>query len=223
MAIRCIRCGETVEGYSQLCNSCATAKQESAAASFQAAVEATTMACPSCSQSIPRSADACPNCGHDFTVKIRDWSFMANIGFGERFIAWFVDSILIGIIFSIAVAFTSNPWIAIALSTGVGLTYNVYFLTNGGQTPGKKLMRIRVMTMEHEDIEPIAAAVRYLVSSWLFIISQAFIIFSEDKRALHDLCAGTIVCQADYREKLAEYRAHDATRRQQSAGVGAPS
>ena len=220
MAIRCVKCGGPVEGYSPRCESCNADKKAAEAAQYQAAVDATTHTCPSCGQNIPRASETCPNCNRDFSVKIRDWSFMQNVEFGRRFVAWFVDSILTGIIFSIAVASTENPFIAAGLSTAVGLAYNIGFLAfHDGQTPGKQLMRIRVMTTDHGNVDVVSAAIRYLVSSWLFVISQAFILFTDDHRALHDMAAGTVVSEADYREKLTQYRAENAQRQAELSRV----
>ncbi|BBB26721.1 RDD family protein [Amphritea japonica] len=81
---------------------------------------------------------------------------------------------------------------------------NSYLLANSGQTIGKKLLNIRVVDFETEELLPFwkIVGVRYIP---FFILSQipaagqtiglidSLFIFKKDKRCLHDLLANTKV------------------------------
>lgn len=206
MAVRCLRCGSSVEGLTQLCESCSETKRQQEQDLTARAVMATSMTCPTCSETIARASDACPNCQHDFTVKVRDWSFQENIGFGARFVAWLIDSVVLWVISGFVLVASGDILVTIALGGPIALFYHVMFTTSGGATPGKMVMRIKVMTWRHQDVGLTEAIVRHMTSSMLFGVSHAFIFFNEEKRALHDSFSGTIVCRADYEERLAAVR-----------------
>jgi uncharacterized RDD family membrane protein YckC len=78
--------------------------------------------------------------------------------------------------------------------------YEFLFLTIGGRTPGKKLMGIKVVTMNGDELSAGRAAVRVLVRSglafaWegiLAIVNYLFA-FGESRRCIHDWAAGTQV------------------------------
>ncbi len=82
----------------------------------------------------------------------------------------------------------------------LSLSYYVYFWGGRGATPGKSLLGLTVRT--EEGVAPIGygrAVVRvfgYLVSSLFFCLGFLRIAFSEDKRGLHDLIAGTRVTRS---------------------------
>lgn len=69
-----------------------------------------------------------------------------------------------------------------------------------GQTPGKKLMGIRIVS--YPDYQPLSASqawIRYLIgytaSTLILGFGFVMIAFREDKRGLHDLISGTCVIQ----------------------------
>jgi len=66
-----------------------------------------------------------------------------------------------------------------------------------GATPGKKFVHIKIVDSKtHQDIDNKQAITRslgYIISTLLFLIGFFMVAFRADKRALHDLLAGTIV------------------------------
>jgi uncharacterized RDD family membrane protein YckC len=76
-------------------------------------------------------------------------------------------------------------------------TYFSFFMSFGGQTPGKMLLRIRVLTKERQPLSFGKALLRtlgyFLSGSLLLGLGFFMIIFHPQKRALHDLLAGTVV------------------------------
>ena len=66
-----------------------------------------------------------------------------------------------------------------------------------GATPGKKFVYIKIVDYKtHKDItnkQAITRSLGYIISTFLFLISFLMVGFRKDKRALHDLLAGTAV------------------------------
>lgn len=66
-----------------------------------------------------------------------------------------------------------------------------------GATPGKKLMRIKIIDKKtHKDIsnkQAITRSLGYIPSMAIFFIGFLMVAFRKDKRALHDMLAGTLV------------------------------
>lgn len=76
-------------------------------------------------------------------------------------------------------------------------TYFIFFMAFGGQTPGKMLLRIRVLTKDQQPLTLGKAVLRtlgYFISGSLLLgLGFLMIIFHPQKRAFHDLLAGTVV------------------------------
>ncbi len=79
-----------------------------------------------------------------------------------------------------------------------------YFLSNYGQTIGKKLIGTKIVSSDSNDILPFwkVVFVRYLpmtvmgqipVLGGLFAMADSLFVFRKDKRCIHDLIAGTKV------------------------------
>ena len=135
-------------------------------------------------------------------------------GFGIRFVAAVVDSMILGIPLLVATLL----WGTFALDGGDGgprsvpegslaavsigfpllcLAYYVFFWGVRGATPGKSLLGLSVQTDEGETPigfqRAVVRVVGYLVSALMLGLGFVMIAFSDDKRALHDRIAGTRV------------------------------
>jgi uncharacterized RDD family membrane protein YckC len=66
-----------------------------------------------------------------------------------------------------------------------------------GATPGKKFVHIKIVDAKtFQDItntQAITRSIGYLASTFAFLIGFVMVAFRDDKRALHDILAGTIV------------------------------
>jgi uncharacterized RDD family membrane protein YckC len=75
-----------------------------------------------------------------------------------------------------------------------------------GATPGKKLMRIRVVNTNGERITFLRALLRRVgktVSGLVLYLGFLMILFTERRQALHDVIAGTlVVCREDTIEPM---------------------
>ena len=86
------------------------------------------------------------------------------------------------------------------------LILNGVFLNNNGQTIGKKIMNIKIVSMERNQVGIIKLyTLRYLVFSFvnqiptvgsLINLVNILFIFGKERRCLHDRIAGTCVIKA---------------------------
>ena len=130
---------------------------------------------------------------------------MEKIGFGPRFVAMIIDGIIlyvvnivIGLIFSMA----GNDMITAIgslVSLVISIGYYVYFWTTSGQTPGKMIMKIKVVATDGSKLTVTKAILRYigyLVSAAVIFLGFIWVLFDADKQGWHDKIAGTYVVKA---------------------------
>jgi len=137
-------------------------------------------------------------------------------GIMERFVALLIDNILLYFVQAIVMAplgmFSFNPnmtpdqmmaflmgrfWGILFLGSLIPIAYFTYFIGSRGQTPGKMLMGVKVVTVDGDDVTYGAAFLRcvgYWVDGLLCGVGgYLFAFFNDDRRALHDFMAKTIV------------------------------
>lgn len=116
---------------------------------------------------------------------------------GTRFIAIIIDSVILGVITGILSSFGNSGY---GLSFLAGVAYQWYFLTrNNGQTPGKSLMKIRVIKVDGTPISDTDAILRYIgyiISGFVFFLGYLWAIWDENHQAWHDKIAKTYVVKA---------------------------
>jgi uncharacterized RDD family membrane protein YckC len=127
---------------------------------------------------------------------------------GARLVAYIVDG-LIQFGLSIVVLLVGTILLAIFWPLGVIayvaaglflLLYFPYFWQKSGQTPGMKLMQVKVV--RDADGGPIGwgpailRLIGYYISAAVFYIGYIWIFIDKRKRGWHDLIAGTVVIQA---------------------------
>ena len=86
------------------------------------------------------------------------------------------------------------------IGTLLGPFYYTFFTGWEGQTPGKKLMGLRVITMTGESVSYGRALLRYMgyfVSFFLLGLGFVMIAFDRNKRGFHDFIAGTCVIRVE--------------------------
>jgi uncharacterized RDD family membrane protein YckC len=128
-------------------------------------------------------------------------------GFWIRFVAIIVDGLCLALVqwvlgFVIVALFFGAPSTLAAIvglytfNVLLGSIYPVIFHWRWGQTLGKMAMHIRVVTIAGGPLSLGAAIIReigYWVSLFTLCIGYLMAAFRSDKRALHDLMAGTRV------------------------------
>lgn len=119
---------------------------------------------------------------------------------GTRFIALVIDTIIVGVIGGIVGVVLGNTGTGGIVGFLVGIGYQWYFLTqNNGQTPGKRLMGIRVIKVSGEPLTAVDVIVRYVgyfINSFLLMLGWIWAIFDANNQGLHDKLAGTYVVRA---------------------------
>lgn len=95
---------------------------------------------------------------------------------------------------------THNPLYTILsiISFAMGVAYPVYFIGKSGQTPGKKLMKIKVIDKETQKAPGyIKAFLREVIGKTIdaisFYLGYLWVLWDKEKQGWHDKIAGTIV------------------------------
>jgi uncharacterized RDD family membrane protein YckC len=135
--------------------------------------------------------------------------------FGDRFFASFVDNIIVRIplriVFIFLFSLWSNPYFSLFFGVCVELVatllyFAVFAYRKNGQTWGKKWNNVKVTDMQGNDLILAHFIVREFVARGIPIILSIFfgmyanlwvltylLALSKDRRALHDVIAGTQV------------------------------
>ena len=133
---------------------------------------------------------------------------LAFAGPGARLVAYIVDIIIVGLftallaIIGVAAVVVVPvlavlPFIAVFL---VSLLYFPYYWQRSGQTPGMRMMNVKVV--RDADGGPLSwgsallRLIGYWVSAAVFYIGFIWIFIDKRKRGWHDLIAGTVVIEA---------------------------
>lgn len=130
----------------------------------------------------------------------------APAGFLVRTVAWLIDWLfLLGIdavAGSLLGAVSARPPEgtigATILPMLTGFVYFGYFFSTSGQTPGKRLLNLRVVRQDGKPLNWATGALRYigyLLSGWTFFLGYLLIALDPRRRGLHDLIARTSVIQ----------------------------
>jgi uncharacterized RDD family membrane protein YckC len=169
------------------------------------------------------NAAVCATCKPIFVQKLKEGANVAGgpleyAGFWTRFAAYFVDGIITGIVGMILGAVIGGVYGAAGglaghkaagliilqlVSAGVGFgvraAYFTYFIGKDGQTPGKKLCKIRVVNADGSQVSYAKAAGRffgYILSGIILCIGFLMAAWDDEKRALHDRLCDTRVITA---------------------------
>lgn len=118
---------------------------------------------------------------------------------GARFMALLIDGIILSVIGSVGFLTAREP--GIGASFFIGLVYYWFFLTrNNGQTPGKALMKIRVIKVDGSPISDSDAVLRYvgyIVNSLCIGIGWLWALLDANQQGWHDKLAKTYVVKAN--------------------------
>jgi uncharacterized RDD family membrane protein YckC len=137
-------------------------------------------------------------------------------GFVTRMVAFIIDRAIVSIIVFIMVwstewivnAFEINlllfsegsSWqmslaVAMGLYLAIGLLYDIGFWLLAGQTPGKRVLGVRIVRTDGKRLRfgnAIRREIGYVISGILFL-GYLWILFDNRRQGLHDKLAGTIV------------------------------
>ncbi len=125
---------------------------------------------------------------------------MGKASITSRVIALFVDTFLIGVVTGILAGVLGRIDLG-----GVGgfiltVAYNGFFWTRyEGQTPGKMLMKLRVVKTDGAALTWADTVVRcfgYVINTAIIFIGWIWAFVDSEGRGWHDLIAGTVVVNA---------------------------
>lgn len=118
-------------------------------------------------------------------------------GIGERFIAIIIDGIIQAVIGGVLGGIFGNFGAGAGLGFIIGLGYYWYFWTRqNGQTPGKSLMKIRVVKANGTELTDADAIIRYIgyyINSIVFMLGWILAIFDSNRQGIHDKLVSTYV------------------------------
>lgn len=136
---------------------------------------------------------------------------------GKRFVASFIDGVLMGIVNFVlgliisaallasgqasAGAEFGSQFISPLLSLSLSVGYYVYFIGKTGQTPGKMAMKIKVVKAVDNSVPGYTTAflrevVGKSISALVFTLGYLWVLWDSKKQGWHDKIAGTIVVPA---------------------------
>ena len=129
---------------------------------------------------------------------------MEKVGFFPRFVAYIIDAIIVGVVVTIVSAVfgvLGDAGAAIGQLVGfvVGIAYYIYFWSSTGQTLGKKVMGLKIVTTDGGKLSMGGAFIRlvgYVISSVVLELGFIWILFDKDKQGWHDKIAKTYVVKA---------------------------
>lgn len=128
-------------------------------------------------------------------------------GFWLRFVAYIIDSIIVGVVSGILGAII--PSMAGIINLLVIGVYYIYLESSEYQaTVGKILLGLKVTDLKGNRITPQVATIRFLgrfVSAIILGIGYIMAAFTEKKQALHDIIAGTLVIQRTAAETAGQH------------------
>jgi uncharacterized RDD family membrane protein YckC len=122
--------------------------------------------------------------------------------FLTRFIAIFIDAIVVSIISSILSTTKGGSSSAISTMPGFligGLYYVLMWSYQNGQTLGKKVMKIKVVREDGKPVDLTTSILRYIgyfISAFVFFLGFLWILFDSKKQGWHDKIAKTYVVKA---------------------------
>ena len=170
------------------------------------------MNCPSCGAFNPIGSNYCEKCGGELKetvilvppvppVAIAEIKPAVNAGFGERSAAFLLDLVIVSLLDVLLVMslFGTN---ALSQDTNnfllpaVFLLYFWYFGAATGQTPGKIILGIKVVEDNGRPMKLLSGLTRtlsYYIDVMLFFSGFLLAAIRKDKKALHDIIAGTKV------------------------------
>jgi uncharacterized RDD family membrane protein YckC len=122
-----------------------------------------------------------------------EWKNKKHANFLIRFLATLIDTIVI----ALPITLIFNNYIGDLIT---GIIIISFWILWHGQTPGKKILNLKIVNENYFDIDLKTAIIRYIgyyTSILTFFIGFAIIAFRDDRKGLHDILAKTYVIHTD--------------------------
>jgi len=165
--------------------------------------------CRNCGTELSEGASYCPKCGK--SVEAETGSGLAY--WGERFVAWLIDMVILGVILALVRLSLGSAWLGFAWGpdflewvpfVDFGLSNVVYFLywmfMEGlyGQSFGKMIMRLQVTRLDGEPANMVQAVIESVGKAFLLPIDciVGWILYTKNRQRLFNYLSETIVMKA---------------------------
>jgi uncharacterized RDD family membrane protein YckC len=146
---------------------------------------------------------------------------LPQAGFGRRAVGFFIDLALISLLLSVIIPIASYLNVNAYRSAGYGgsedffiiiaflfanfffVSYFTWFHSNGGQTPGKRVMGIRLVSQYGNEAgftRSLFRSLGYYISYMVFFAGFIWALFDPNMQTWHDKLAGTIVIETGPRQ-----------------------
>ena len=170
--------------------------------------------CRNCGAQIPEGSAYCQNCGTRVTESLQRETTEPSLrlaGWGDRFLAWLIDVILIGIAVGVVKGlFFIISWPAFSLVPGplrsipfadfgldnmLYLLYWTFFEGTTGQSIGKRVMRIRTTRLNGEPLDLMGSALQSVGKAFLLPIDCiiGWIVYPRHRQRLFSYLSGSVV------------------------------
>jgi uncharacterized RDD family membrane protein YckC len=173
--------------------------------------------CTKCGAPLPEDALFCTKCGTSVTTQAKPASqaqATAASGYslklatwGERFVAWLIDIIIVGIfvgILSVFAWFAWTPvsfwpsWVPVVNFSAGGVVYFLYWmLMDGayGQSLGKMIMHLRVTRLDGSRINMATAALESIGKAFFMLLDLliGLLVYPDRKQRIFNYLSETIV------------------------------
>ena len=132
-------------------------------------------------------------------MKQKEYASFELADTGTRFLAALIDALIMGAISGVVFSILRNPGNLVSLILLV--VYDWYFWTRyNGQTPGKMVMKIRVIKKDGtpmQDADAIIRAIVWHIGAACFGLGLLWAAWDENRQGWHDKVANTYVVKAD--------------------------
>ncbi|HTN81290.1 MAG TPA: RDD family protein [Acidimicrobiales bacterium] len=129
-------------------------------------------------------------------TRLSGWVIDAVVVLGAFTIAGKGFDYLMSAVFGADIQLRQRPWLSGLLLAGWAFFYCAYSLAAGGRTLGMAIVGLRAVGRDGDNLTGKQAVIRVLVTPLSFVLFFAgiwLILIRRDRRALHDLIAGTAV------------------------------
>lgn len=172
LPLKCPSCGSEVDEGARFCPDCGASLVEVTGES----AEQVTRHCRNCGAELAEGAEYCTNCGEP----VRTARVAPLAGWGERFVAWLIDMIILGLVFGPWVPLPGYMWGPeflrwipfVDFGTRNVIHFIYWLLMEGvyGQSIGKMVMKIRVTQLNGQPTDIVHAAIESLGKAFLLPI-----------------------------------------------------
>ena len=196
--MRCTTCGAKNTPDAGYCVNCGVPLEE------QPSGEGEVTYCTSCGTGIPQGSMSCSSCGAALQARPRGGGTpelapsrvdVEYMGFWIRLLAAVIDTVILVVITLVLGAISGG--LSFAIQWLINILYHVLFTGLKGQTPGKMLVGIQVLT--RDGAVPgigrvlLREVVGKVVSTFVLLIGYLWIAFDPHKQGWHDKIASTYV------------------------------